>query len=133
MESQENEFNVWIADDSPVNRVMLKKRLEKHNESVRVRQFCDGKELRDGLAGVVNGEESPYDLLITDKNMPEYDGMDLLEEYCILIGKPTAIWTTDSSLIAERAYEFGAFACLSKPTSSKNYEVVLDYALAFKK
>lgn len=71
----------------------------------------------DGLTGLQKLEKKPYDLLITDNQMPNMNGLELIEEICrreinIRILMISGRFTRD---IVKRAKERGVLECLEKP------------------
>jgi CheY-like chemotaxis protein len=64
---------VLVVDDNKTNRIILQKQLaEWHMQTVLA---CSGKE-----ALALIGSEAAFDLVITDMQMPEMDGIDLATE-----------------------------------------------------
>ncbi|WP_447881136.1 response regulator, partial [Serratia fonticola] len=62
-------LRIVIADDHPTNRLLLRRQLATLGYRV--------DEAIDGVAALALIEANPYDLLITDLNMPNMDGITL--------------------------------------------------------
>lgn len=102
---------VLIVDDSHSIRELLASVLKK--AGFNVTSANDGKE------GLKTAEKGDYDLVITDVNMPEMDGIELLgklrelPEYSF---KPILILTTEfSQEMKQRGKDAGATGWLVKP------------------
>src|SRR5260370_5990375 len=63
---------VLVVDDSAVDRIRVEKLLVK--EGIRVQPAAGGREALDFL------RREPADLVLTDMQMPEIDGLQLVEE-----------------------------------------------------
>ncbi len=106
-----------IVDDSKVVRVTARKILGEHFETV---EAIDGENAWDIL-----GSEAPFSLVISDLNMPNLDGFDLLERIRHthlphISNLPVIIITgaNDSEAIKERATLAGATDFIGKPFDS---------------
>lgn len=64
-------LRVWLAEDDPINALILRAALEKGGHEVRLLQDFTG--LQAAL-----DKDTPPDLLVTDLNMPGDDGFDFL-------------------------------------------------------
>jgi CheY-like chemotaxis protein len=64
-------FNILLVDDDPDVRRLVKKILEKAGYSVVA--------VENGLSALGELNEHPYDLLLSDANMPQYSGFDLVK------------------------------------------------------
>lgn len=102
---------ILIADDSRAMRMMVRGALEAdHHEVV---------EAPDGRAALAAAETIPADLVITDINMPEMDGLTLVRElrartrYRFV---PILVLTTEGSdAMKQRGRAAGATGWLVKP------------------
>lgn len=119
--------------------------LAKHDDSFRILIVDDNKELReileeylynegDVIEGASNGKEAlvkhgtnPFDLIITDLNMPELDGMELMRrirrdsevtEFIVI----TAYASLDTAVEAVR---IGAFDYIVKPFRMEELKVAV--------
>ncbi len=105
---------VIIADDSSLARMFTARCLS-------VAGFTDFEieEAQDGLEVVKNIKKNKPDLLITDLNMPEMDGLELLtfiSENPDLRGIPTIVVTSAGNNEQRKILkELGAVDILSKP------------------
>ncbi len=102
---------VLIVDDSHSIRELL--------TSVLSRAGFDVTSANDGKSGLQSAKTAAYDLVITDVNMPEMDGIELLSnlrklpEYSF---KPILILTTEfSSEMKQKGKDAGATGWLVKP------------------
>lgn len=106
---------VIVADDSDINRSMMSLMLkEKYN----VLQAKDGAECVD----ILTSKSDLIDLVLLDIVMPGLDGFGVLAKMksSSLIERVPVIMITahDSADNIERAYEMGAFDCISRPFDS---------------
>ncbi|MDE2027866.1 MAG: response regulator [Candidatus Omnitrophica bacterium] len=82
---------ILLVEDSPVQRIAFTNMLKKQGAAVDVAQ--DGVE---GLAQANNGHR--YDLILTDTNMPNKDGVELIQEIRRSGNSvPIIIWTNGDS------------------------------------
>ncbi len=102
---------VLIVDDSHSIRELLTSLLRKAG--------FDVTSADDGKAGLKTAKKSAFDLIITDVNMPEMDGIELLKnlrklpEYSF---KPILILTTEfSQEMKQKGRDAGATGWLVKP------------------
>ncbi|WP_104912362.1 hybrid sensor histidine kinase/response regulator [Pseudomonas sp. LG1D9] len=65
------ELNVLVAEDNPVNQVLMKEQLERIGCTVDV--------VPDGVQALLQLELKAYDVLLTDVNMPLIDGYELAD------------------------------------------------------
>ncbi|MGL5387222.1 MAG: transporter substrate-binding domain-containing protein [Serratia sp. (in: enterobacteria)] len=112
-------LRIVIADDHPTNRLLLRRQLD--TLGYRVDEAIDGVE---ALAMI---EANPYDLLITDLNMPNMDGMTLtcrVREF----NQEIIIWGLTANAQAEekeRCLAMGMNLCLFKPVDLPQLEAAL--------
>lgn len=104
---------VLVADDEEMVRTLLGKVLRRQGYDVTL--------VADGDAAVAALDEGEYDVVVSDIQMPSYDGITLLNEIrrsnldlpvILVTGEPTA----DTAI---RALRHGALNYLSKPVSAK--------------
>lgn len=103
--------HVLIVDDSHSIRELLASVLKKAGFNVT--------SANDGKAGLKTAEKGDYDLVITDVNMPEMDGIELLgklRELPKYSFKPILILTTEfSQEMKQKGKDAGATGWLVKP------------------
>jgi len=104
-------FHVLVADDSQEIREMLFEALS----SIRCAVTC----VEDGQEALASLEAGPYDLLITDYNMPCLNGMTLLRRTRALAPRLAAILITGhtSPDLIDEAKRAGATFVIPKPFS----------------
>lgn len=104
---------ILVVDDSRTMRSMVRGVLEADHH--RVVEACDG---RDALQAV-DKLDAPPDLVITDVNMPEMDGLSLvraLRERSRHRFTPILVLTTENGdTIKQQGREAGATGWLVKP------------------
>ncbi len=110
---------VLVVDDSSVMRQIIKKNLKELG-------FNDISDAEDGIAGLKKLGESPFDLVVSDWNMPKMTGIEFLKEVRKDSGlKGTAfIMVTseaDKSKIVE-AVEAGVSQYIVKPFNANQLE-----------
>ncbi|MCH9022785.1 MAG: response regulator [Planctomycetes bacterium] len=88
-------FNILIVDDSAVTRAVLKKTISMTDLPVNdIFQAADGHEALEQL------HQNHIDLVLTDLNMPNMNGMELIENIRAdenIQNVPITIITTESS------------------------------------
>lgn len=112
-------LRIVIADDHPTNRLLLRRQLD--TLGYRVDEAIDGVE---ALAMI---EANPYDLLITDLNMPNMDGMTLTRRVREF-NQDIIIWGLTANAQAEekeRCLAMGMNLCLFKPIDLPQLEAAL--------
>jgi DNA-binding response OmpR family regulator len=115
---------ILIVDDDPDVHQLLMAALEAPDRQI--------ESASDGLAGLRRIEAAPYDLVMTDVNMPGIDGMELLER----IGKlrpdtrvlVMTVANTPENVI--RAIRERAFSYFSKPFTINAVIEMVERALA---
>lgn len=102
---------ILIVDDSRTVRAMVRTALEEDHHQV--------VEAADGVAALAVLAGAPADLVITDVNMPEMDGLSLCRKLRAdgrRRGVPILILTTEtSSAVKQMGREAGATGWLVKP------------------
>ena len=71
--------SVWIIDDDPISRLLIKKTLERTDLFSSYREFTDGFELIRELSEKGNLSFDEPDLILLDINMPQKDGWEVLD------------------------------------------------------
>ena len=114
---------IIIAEDSEFSRLVIKTKLEKFGFN-NIEAPESSVEVWDSIANAtLNGE--PYDLLITDLNMPDLDGMDLIDN---IKSDPLSeklkivVVTADAdTFIKSICLQMGALAVFNKPFNEENF------------
>lgn len=101
---------ILLAEDSPVERRLVGAMLTKHIPNVTVTYA------QDGVQALHEIENSPFDAILTDFQMPNLDGLELLERVKeISPGVPVIVLTgCGSEATAVRALQAGAASYLIK-------------------
>ena len=68
--------NVWVVDDDPIARLLIRKRLEKDTFCDEIAEYENGHE---ALESFKNNAASKPDLILLDLNMPVMDGWTFLD------------------------------------------------------
>lgn len=114
---------ILIVDDDPEIHRLLIAALQAPDHQI--------ESAYDGLAGLHAVESAPYDLVMTDLNMPGLDGMALIEElHKIRPATKVLVMTADSTpenII--RAIHERAFAYFSKPFTMNAVAEMVERAL----
>ncbi|MFL5318791.1 MAG: response regulator [Myxococcaceae bacterium] len=109
-----------IVDDSPAMRRSIMFALQRLEGLSCV-------EAQDGVEGLKKFTQSPFDIVLTDINMPMMDGLKLISALRTAAAGakvPIVVITTEAAdADRERAMTLGANAYLTKPVQAK---VVLD-------
>ncbi len=121
-------YNVLIVDDSPPMRTVIKKSLKASGFKVgQLFNASNGKEALDIL------REEWLDLVLSDYNMPDMDGMELLSEMKkdeILRTIPVVMITTEGSQERVEAFmEMGASDYIRKPFTPEEIKNKLNFVL----
>lgn len=118
--------NVLIVDDSRTVRVMVRQALEQAGHRVT--------EAYDGVNAIATLQSLQPDLIITDVNMPEMDGITLVRE---LRGRadfpriPILILTTvQDAEMKQRGRDAGATGWMCKPFQPEQLAQVVQRVLA---
>jgi two-component system sensor histidine kinase EvgS len=112
-------LRIVIADDHPTNRLLLRRQLATLGYRV--------DEAIDGVAALALIEANPYDLLITDLNMPNMDGITLTRRVREF-NRDIIIWGLTANAQAhekERCLAMGMNLCLFKPVDLPQLEAAL--------
>ncbi len=117
-------MKILVVDDSATMRKIITRSLRKTGyKSAEVAEAADGGEACDMLAG------SKFDLILTDVNMPNMSGMELLDHIRKEIEDlktPVVMITTEATPKAFAEFTaHGASACLAKPFSADELANVL--------
>ena len=72
---------VWIVDDEPISRFIIKKCIPDIHEFNVVGEFEDGKDAIETLEHLSSEDEQFPDVIILDVNMPIMDGWDFMSRF----------------------------------------------------
>jgi CheY-like chemotaxis protein len=104
-----------VVDDDPVSRRMVTAVLE--------RAGLDVVESTDGCEAWVELTDTPFDIVITDREMPEMDGLELIRTMrrsTVVAAVPIVMLTASPrDARGTEANREGASAFLTKPVSSR--------------
>jgi two-component system, chemotaxis family, chemotaxis protein CheY len=120
MKGPEMAKTVLIVDDSKTMQALLKTTLNRI-PMLQIKEACNGREALEVL-----GRE-PVDLLVTDINMPEMDGLKLVEEVRsrkTLSDLPILVITTSAADAARGAGLQAANARVLQPVSGQEIVAV---------
>src|SRR5581483_10464329 len=118
--------SILITDDESNIRLMLRTALE--SDGYTVREASNGREALEAI------RNTPPDLMVLDMNMPEVDGMTVLEQMKTLaanVTRPRVIVLTAYGSIptAVKATRLGAIDFLEKPITPTDLREVVHSAL----
>ena len=113
---------VLHVDDESDYQCITKLFLEKFDPGIQVESVSSGEEALQLL------KEQPFDCVVSDYQMPAMDGLQL----CTLVREqcqhPFILYTGSANEeIAERAYTYGAIACVRKETGTSHFRVLANH------
>ncbi len=117
---------ILVVEDSATMRLLIRMYLRSLPEVTLV-EACDGLEAMERL------EETRYDLLITDINMPRMDGLQLIERVRTMgLKMPIIILTTrGEEPDMEKGVRLGANSYITKPVIGPALaNAIMDYISA---
>lgn len=102
--------NILVADDSPVERRLVGALLTRQLADVKITYASDGLQALDEIG------KAAFDAIVTDFQMPNLDGLELVERAATLCpGVPVVVITgCGSEATAVRALEAGAASYIAK-------------------
>lgn len=123
----EKKFAVLIVDDQPELREILRDLIE--------RRSCECFEAQNGKVGFEMAGARAFDLILTDIQMPEMDGLQMLEALRAA-GNLTPVLVISGLRDARnirRAWNLGVFDFVDKPFDSKQLLSLIRNAIEFGK
>lgn len=114
-------FEILFADDSKTIRMAVKLFLKDRRWTII--------EAENGRQGLDLLASRSFDLILTDLNMPEMDGFEMIQEARKLVNAattPIVVMTSrDADDDVERAFQLGATAFVNKPLQKNELIAVL--------
>jgi DNA-binding LytR/AlgR family response regulator len=107
-----NKFSVLIVDDEPIQRKIMRE------YCTQSRFFEKVSEAKDGVEALEFLNQSHFDLLLLDINMPLLSGLSLAKS---IKGNTKVIFVTAYSEHAVEAFELSVFDYLLKPVSFERF------------
>ncbi len=120
--------NVLIVDDSATMRKIIMRGIRQAGI-----EHADFKEARDGVEGLKAVEAAKFDLILSDVNMPNMNGLDFVKALASKLGSlpPVVMITTEGSDdVIKEAMSRGAKGYLKKPFTPEQIQEVLGPFLA---
>ena len=120
-EQSTDKLRALVVDDSLTARKMLSKQLQKQNFST--------VEVGDGIEAIERLNRQKFDLVITDLDMPNLGGLELLSDiqsgqYC---DAPVVVVSSrDKKKFRTKAMDLGAVDYIKKPLSKDSIESLLE-------
>ena len=115
-------MKILIVDDSKAMRMIVSRVLRQAGYGTA--EFVEGS---NGVEGLVAARAGDVDLVLSDWNMPEMTGIELLEALNKLDKKPKFGFVTSegSPEMRRRAMEAGALFLITKPFTAEAFAEVL--------
>lgn len=121
---------ILVVDDVPMSLVYLTNQLEKMGYT-NITKFSDSVEAWEDFAQAVLTDH-PYDLVITDLNMPGLDGMDFISQIKNDdMSKDTNIIVVSADhdpLVIDEAMDLGVSGYVTKPIDLNELQEQLEFA-----
>jgi two-component system, chemotaxis family, chemotaxis protein CheY len=115
--------NVLIVDDSATMRKIIMRGLRQ--AGIENAEF---EEAGDGVEGMKAVEGAAFDLILTDVNMPNMNGLDFVKALSAKLGTPppiVMITTEGSDEVIRAALQSGAKGYLKKPFTAEQIQQVI--------
>ena len=123
-------LSVLIVDDNPVNRRILVEQASRW--ALRPQAVDGGRAALEALDAAAR-DRRPFDLVLLDANMPEFDGFDVAAEIATRpdLVRPTVMMLTSSGKYGDhhRCRELGIAAYLTKPVHGRELFVAIARAV----
>lgn len=105
---------ILAVDDSPTQRALVSEALERAGHDVTL--------ATDGVEALKAAQDESFDLVLSDVNMPNMDGIELTRELRALASYrfvPILMLTTEGPELKQSARKAGATGWLAKPFDPK--------------
>jgi two-component system chemotaxis response regulator CheY len=115
--------NVLIVDDSATMRKIIMRGIRQAGI-----QNADFREAGDGVEGMKAVEAEKFDLILSDVNMPNMNGLDFVKNVRAKLTEPppiVMITTEGSEEVVKEAMSRGATGYLKKPFTPEKIQEVL--------
>ncbi len=123
-------FDILVVDDSKVTRKMIGRTLEM--AGVPIRSFVEAENGADGLKkmrALLLMEKDPFSIVIADINMPEMNGVEMIEQMMqdpVLKQIPVVVISTEGSQTRiDELRSLGVKAYLRKPFTPEDVRDML--------
>lgn len=123
---EEKGYGILLADDEPIERMALAKRLKKHfGEECRICQAENGKEALESF------RRNRCQVVIMDIAMPEMNGVDAAEQIRAMDSECSIIFLSayDDFAYARKAIQIRALDYLLKPCEDEDLVAVIEEAV----
>jgi DNA-binding NtrC family response regulator len=120
-----SQMHVLVIDDDPAVREILHETLVQEGYSVSI--------AADGAAGIQAAKNAPVQIVVTDLQLPDIDGLAVIDRLARIDAKIIPIMMTGFGTIeaAVRAMKSGAFDFITKPFDPETVAVVVRKAVEF--
>lgn len=120
-----SQAHVLVIDDDPAVRDVLQETLTQEGYAVSIAS--------DGAGGIQLAKEIPVQIVVTDFQLPDIDGLEIIDRLLRLDAKIIPIMMTGFGTIetAVRAMKSGAFDFITKPFDPETVAVVVRKAVEF--
>ncbi|CAG4999913.1 Response regulator rcp1 [Dyadobacter sp. CECT 9275] len=117
---------IYIIDDDPEDRMLLRLAIEDVTKNVKVVELEDGLEL---IRLIQQKKVLRINLILLDMNMPKSNGLEtirLLRAHSKHAGIPTVMLSTSSNPVhIAWAYDAGVDHFFTKPTTYEDLEIIV--------
>jgi two-component system, chemotaxis family, chemotaxis protein CheY len=114
---------VLIVDDSATMRKIIMRSIRQAGI-----ETADFREAADGVAGLEAAGTAAFDLILSDVNMPNMNGLEFVKALTAKFGTPppiVMITTEGSEEVVKQALQHGAIDYLRKPFTTDQVQEVL--------
>ena len=112
-------MKLLVVDDSKAMRMIVKRTLRQAGY-----ENCEVEEAENGVQALALIKAGSYDLVLSDWNMPEMNGIDLLETLKAEgNATPFGFVTTEGTPeMRDRAHKAGALFLIAKPFTAETFQ-----------